>query len=235
MSGAAVRRMFAHALLPSGTTTAAFPRRPSAGRSRTVRLPFRCKASIFRSKPRIWCSTMQPMALCDRSDRHTLLLVCPSGSRSRPAPPPSGLIRHGCACCRPRGFDRTVRLLGLWRGCLHGRALPSCRCGHPKPWPVADLAVSYRRRAAAFDTCLNCIKKRAHQLHVGWPGDPSLRPMTGPITVTQPTCFVVLYDRPARDYDFTLRLDGFQVGDTLVLPQEISFKRGEYLRGGQPW
>jgi hypothetical protein len=132
----------------------------------------------------------------------------------------------------------SIAPFGYWGsgvGAYTAGALPSCRCGHPKPWPVADLAVSYRRRAAAFDTCLNCIKKRAHQLHVGWPGDPSLRPMTGPITVTQPTCFVVLYDRPARDYDFTLRLDGFQVGDTLVLPQEISFKRGEYLRGGQPW
>jgi hypothetical protein len=114
-------------------------------------------------------------------------------------------------------------------------ALPSCACGLPEPGRPLDLTAPYHRRWVAYDTCFNCITKRHHELVVGKPVAPTIHPIEGPIEVREPTCFVLIYDRSYRELEFTLWVDGLEVGDHAVPPQAIAFKKGTYSRNNQPW
>ncbi len=92
---------------------------------------------------------------------------------------------------------------------------PDCLCGEPKEGSRVDLSKPFPKRKIKYERYFT----------FGYRPSPAHALPADPITVSTPTCFVLLFDGIAAGYQFVLLPGQFEVGNRTVDVPPVRFRK----------
>jgi hypothetical protein len=109
----------------------------------------------------------------------------------------------------------TLRPVAWWGPGVGGFVSDVCLCGEPRAPESVDFSKPYAQRAVRYATLFGPARSEDH----------ARQESRGPIAITRPTCFMILFDGRRAGFDFTLVPGPIDVAGRTVTTR-VAFAKG---------